>query len=83
MIRHKKTQVFQETSQFLKSLFFIFREATQERQIATTNLKHTCYYISYLLSVDGHPVRREFTTLTDIFQKKENNKSGGNDNEKT
>lgn len=46
------------------------REATQERQIVTSNLKHTCYYISYLSSVDGFPVRHEFTTLTDITIKR-------------
>ena len=46
------------------------REATQERRVATTSPKHTCYYISYLLSVYGYPARREFMTLTDIFLKK-------------
>ena len=57
---------------YIASVFILEKQRKKDSQ-HYTRLKPTCYYVSYRLSVDGHPVRRQFMTAICI-SKKENNK---------
>ena len=55
---------------YIASVFILEKQRKKDSQ-HYTRLKPTCYYVSYRLSVDGHPVRRQFMTAICI-SKKEN-----------
>ena len=54
LVKNKHMELLQNRSTLNSAIFYIKnREATQGRQAVTTSLKHTCYYDSCGLSVDG------------------------------